>query len=198
VNEILKQRLVGALILVALGVVFWPIIFVEPGAPGDATPGRMPSQPEIDTTPIAAPDPSGWRASTEPYDDQAIGLEQETVAEMEIAEPAEETDASEPVAATSPPVRDAAPVSPALDDKGVPIAWSIQVATVSSAAKAGELRDSLLAMQEQAYIRKLERGDKDLYRVYVGPRFERAQLERVQSSIDKRFGVKSLIVRYLP
>ena len=25
-NDILKQRLVGALILVALGVVFWPII----------------------------------------------------------------------------------------------------------------------------------------------------------------------------
>ena len=45
-NDILKQRLVGALILVALGVVFWPIIFVEPGVkdtPGDSripAPGR--------------------------------------------------------------------------------------------------------------------------------------------------------------
>ena len=29
-NDILKQRLVGALILVALGVVFWPIIFLQP------------------------------------------------------------------------------------------------------------------------------------------------------------------------
>ncbi len=33
-NEVLKQRLIGALILVALGVVFWPIIFVEPGQQG--------------------------------------------------------------------------------------------------------------------------------------------------------------------
>ena len=60
------------------------------------------------------------------------------------------------------------------------------------------MRDQLLAMHEKAYIRKLERGDKDLYRVYVGPQFERAQLERMQAGIDSRFGVKSLLVRYLP
>lgn len=195
-NDILKQRLVGALILVALGVVFWPIIFVEPGAPGNNPQTPIPAAPAIDNSPLASPEPSGWRASTEPYDDEALGLEQQVDAERETPEP--EDDVGEPVVAPPPVARTAAPVAPALDDKGVPIAWSIQVATVSSAAKAGELRDSLLAMQEKAYIRKVERGDKDLYRVYVGPRFERAQLERAQAGIDKHFGVKSLIVRYLP
>ncbi|MDG2270665.1 MAG: hypothetical protein P8L39_00075, partial [Halioglobus sp.] len=29
-NDILQQRLVGALILVALGIIFWPIVFVQP------------------------------------------------------------------------------------------------------------------------------------------------------------------------
>ena len=91
-----------------------------------------------------------------------------------------------------------APEAPAMDANGVPLAWSLQVATVSSAAKAEALRQQLLAMQEKAYIRKVERGDRDLYRVFVGPKFERAQLERLQARVDARFGVQSLIVRYLP
>ena len=94
--------------------------------------------------------------------------------------------------------RTSAPEAPALDANGVPVAWSLQVATVSSAAKAEELRQQLLSMQEKAYVRKLERGDRDLYRVFVGPKFERAQMEQTRARVDARFGVESLIVRYLP
>lgn len=85
-----------------------------------------------------------------------------------------------------------------LDSNGVPVAWILQVASVSSAAKADELRASLLEIHEKAYVKKIERGEKDLFRVYIGPNFERAQLENIQAAIDTRFGVNSLIVRYLP
>ena len=64
-NDILKQRLVGALILVALGVVFWPIIFVEPGDQAVAEQRRIPPRPEVVTTAIEAPDLAGLRASPE-------------------------------------------------------------------------------------------------------------------------------------
>ena len=79
-----------------------------------------------------------------------------------------------------------------------PVVGKEKVASVSSASKADELRDGLLAMREKAYVKKLERGQKDLYRVYIGPNVERAQLEGIQAGIDKRFGVKSIIVRYVP
>lgn len=207
-NDILKQRLVGALILVALGVVFWPIIFVEPGAVGDPQHSRIPPRPEVDTTPIERPRQDGWRASTETYeeeetdsviDDATLVLEEPTESEdtQALSDKLSAT-ATATATAPAPAVRSSAPETPALDGNGVPIAWSIQVASVSSSAKAEALRDQLLAMHEKAYIRKLERGDKDLYRVYVGPQFERAQLERMQAGIDSRFGVKSLLVRYLP
>ena len=60
-NDILKQRLVGALILVALGVVFWPIIFVEPGERSTVGQVRIPPPPVIDTTPIESPGQEGLR-----------------------------------------------------------------------------------------------------------------------------------------
>jgi DedD protein len=85
-----------------------------------------------------------------------------------------------------------------LDSEGVPVAWILQVASVSSSGKANELRDRLLQMNFKAYVKKLERGDNDLYRVYIGPKFEQAQLQRMQAQIDSEFGVKSIVARYVP
>jgi DedD protein len=212
VNDILKQRLVGALILVALGVVFWPIIFVEPGdrvEPGQAS---TPPRPAVDTSPIEPPQPERWRVSTETYDEEVeqdpalddellAGAEASSAVVLEPEQGAEAVADAEPAPADPPAAvqaRTSAPEAPTLDANGVPVAWSLQVATVSSAAKAEELRQQLLSMQEKAYVRKLERGDKDLYRVFVGPKFERAQMEQTRARVDARFGVESLIVRYLP
>lgn len=207
-NDILKQRLVGALILVALGVVFWPIIFVEPGQRPGMEQGRIPPPPVIDTSPIELPEQGELRGSVE-WEPEGMQEEEETIVEEWTEEPASEpappqdsphTAAAplEPVPAEQGGSRELAPEKPVLDSKGVPLAWILQVATVSSRGKADELRDRLLGMQEKAYVKQVKRGDKDLYRVYIGPNFERAQLEKIQGGIDSRFGVKSMIVRYVP
>jgi len=207
VNDILKQRLVGALILLALGVVFWPIIFVEPEQRYAREENIIPPAPVIDSSPIEPPGAEGLRASPEwevadTGDDQVIDEDLDVMLDEPPDEPVAAEEGPEPEPTSVVPdirgARDQAPVQPALDSKGLPIAWILQVASVSSAAKADELRDRLLAMQEKAYVKKLERGQKDLYRVYIGPNVERAQLERIQGGIDKRFGVRSIIVRYVP
>jgi DedD protein len=80
----------------------------------------------------------------------------------------------------------------------VPVAWILQVASVSSREKANALRDTLLAADHKAYVKQIRSGDRTLYRVYIGPKFEKAQLERIKPSIDGAHGVSSLIVRYVP
>jgi DedD protein len=207
VNDILKQRLVGALILLALGVVFWPIIFVEPEERYTQEEIPIPPAPVIDTTPIEPPTAEGLRASAQwevvdAGDDQLIDedttatLEESTV---ELApDPVFVEAAPQLASADARGARTEPPVQPTLDSKGLPVAWILQVASVSSVSKADELRDGLLAMSEKAYVKKLEKGQKDLYRVYIGPNVERAQLEKIQAGIDKRFGVRSIIVRYVP
>ncbi|MEZ5502568.1 MAG: hypothetical protein R3E50_07825 [Halioglobus sp.] len=64
-NDILKQRLVGALITVALGVVFWPIIFVQPQDRKGMEQQAVPPPPTVSTTPVAAPEQEGLRGSPE-------------------------------------------------------------------------------------------------------------------------------------
>jgi len=223
VNDILKQRLVGALILVALGVVFWPIIFVEPGEQPAAERASIPPRPQVDTAPIEAPELAGLRrsppmaAQQEPEQGQGQEQvqkreqEQELVSVKPAAEPEQPSAVAEkapaaiaektPVAVApveQPRTRSQAPEKLAIDSDGVPVAWILQVASVSSADKAEQLRQRLLTMQQKAYVKKVDRGGKDLYRVYIGPKFERAKLEKIQSDVDAEFGVKSMIARYIP
>jgi DedD protein len=211
VNDILKQRLVGALILVALGVVFWPIIFVEPTEQVVSQPGRIPPRPEVDVTPIEPPDVAGLRPSPELalYRDDSQAPEPESEPEPEpeqaaaspaAAVPGPPADSHELVTQSTEPrlTRSEAPERPVIDSDGVPVAWILQVASVSSVTKAEELRDRLLAMQLKAYVKKVEHQEQDLYRVYIGPKFEKAKLDKVRAQVDAEFGVKSMITRYIP
>lgn len=202
-NEVLKQRLVGALILVALGVVFWPIIFVEPGERPGLEQVRIPPRPQVDTTPIEPPEQAGLRPSDTRQ--APVDVPAEVPAAVPAEKPVEPEAGSEPTpspgAARPAPVaatRTAPPEKPELDSDGVPIAWILQVASVSSESKAEELRQRLQALDHKAYVKKVTREGKSLYRVYVGPKFERARLETIQSDIDAEFGVKSLVMRYYP
>jgi DedD protein len=206
-NDILKQRLVGALILVALGVVFWPIIFVQPGdRPGVEQP-RIPPRPDVVTSPIEPPDQVGLRPARE-VEARSEAEEVAALIDSAGAEPAlvpEPVDVSgeptpQPVATPEPGqrTRQEPPEPLAMDSQGVPVAWILQVASVSSAEKAETLRQQLVERDRKAYTRKVTRNGRELYRVYIGPKFERARLEAMQDEIDREFGVKSLIVRYVP
>jgi DedD protein len=221
VNELLKQRLVGALILVALALIFWPIVFVGPEDKPTAQSRAIPEPPVVSTEAIEAPDDAGLRASPEltEYGDSQASVDPDAQGNVEVdgteyvvteleeeAEPVASASAAaapvavpDPAAATvAPVVRSESPQPLVTDSDGVPVAWTLQVATVSSAEKADALRRRLLEKGEKAYVTTISSGGKQLYRVGVGPKFERQELERIQASIDAEFGVKTMLVRYIP
>jgi len=218
VNNVLKQRLVGALILVALGVVFWPIIFVEPDTARQAPVVRMPPPPAIDTTPLSSPDRVGLSGSprasagddtenSEPNlpDGDALELATATDApadEQEAvtvdADPAPAIDPTPEPGAIAARAREERPAQPEIDDKGIPVAWTLQVVSVSRKDSAEETRQRLEGMGHKAYVKLAEVEGRKVYRVYVGPKFERARLDDIKADIDRQFGVKSMVRRYYP
>ncbi len=206
-NDILKQRLVGALILLALGVVFWPIIFVEPDWKKSAE-QTIPVPPQVSTDELASPDEAGLRGSAElaaTSDSQGVDPAQAIPPEGAPASNEEAiapTPAPTPVQPATMPVPDDArsesPQPLAMDSDGVPVAWTLQVATVSSAEKAENLRQQLLEMKQAVYVTTVRTGGRSLHRVCIGPKFERAALEKLQAGINAKFGVTSIIARYTP
>jgi DedD protein len=224
VDKLVKQRLVGALILVALAVVFWPIIFVSDEARSPEGLVTVPPPPPIDRTELREPDSAGLRrlgdaqAQTQIVRDVPFpgdGAEQDTGVSGEGADgdstPDEiavaEADAA--VVAALPPREDVVPVptldeardtlaEPALDEDGLPIAFSLQVATMADRERAEELRSALIDGGYKAYVKRLRRDDRVLYRVLVGPRFQRDELLPVKAAVDETWRVDSLIIRYVP
>lgn len=199
-DNILKQRLIGALILVALAVVFWPIIFVDPEQAVLPEKVDIPERPMIDRTPIAEPSPEGLREA-QPYAAREAEAEAENGVAEEFADKVEYQESSAPTppsAADNLKTRVQPPVKPQLDEQGVPIAWILQVASFRSEEKSEEARLKLLEMGYKAYVETVRKNGERLYRVYVGPKFEKARLEPIKSRVDTAFAVKSIIKRYVP
>lgn len=198
-DKLIQQRLVGALILVALSVVFWPIIFVADSKDGPDVTVEVPQAPPVDLTPLPEPDDVGLQRGK-----SAIAQREADAAERLLPE----TDAAKDRAAVlssdevlvKPSLAEARESlsAPAMDEDGLPIAYSLQVATLAELAGAETLRDELISSGYKAYLKRLRRNDRTLFRVLVGPKYQRSDLEKIKDAIDPAWKVDSMIIRYLP
>ncbi len=198
-DNLVKQRLVGALILLALAVVFWPIIFVPSAEQDDDTVTVIvPAPPPLDSTPLAEPDNLGLRQGTKPV------ARSDEIPDVTLPADDSEVDPA-PLPARAENVPDPSLeearetlTSPKMDKDGLPIAYSLQVATMADEERAEKLVQELVDAGYKGYIKRLRRSDRTLYRVLVGPKFARSELDPVKVAIDKRWRVESMIIRYLP
>lgn len=191
-NDILKQRLVGALILVALGVVFWPIIFLQPE---DKTASHSQSISPLSNVPmeVVSEGDLGALPGLAALSNNLGGGERAKTAPAVSSGAVPRSSDSNTIGA-----RANAPELLVMDSDGIPLAWTLQVVTVSSADKAEALRKQLLDMSQKAYIVEVRSNGKKLYRVCIGPKFERVELEALQASINAQFKVNSIVARYIP
>lgn len=213
VDKGLMQRIVGALVLVALAVIFVPMLFnredptdqFEVEAP--AMPAT-PAAPEVAVQPVEVPEPAH-----EPSEEYEI-IEEREVAEVQaptepireapaLAEPAEP---AAPVAQTPPPA--AAPAAPAaapapapapteqprLDANNLPVSWSVQLASLSSRENAEKLQQKLRSQGYNAYIRSVD----GMNRVFVGPLLERNEANRLRDQLQRQQKLDGFVVRFRP
>jgi DedD protein len=184
----LKQRMVGALVLLALAVIFLPMLLsredesqrVQVDAPAMPVAPEMPS---IELQPVAVPEPQ--LLPDEPVDADAV----QPLESIETA--AVETPAVAPVPAA--PV--APPATPSkLDANSLPISWSVQLASLSSGDGAQKLQKTLRTQGYNAYIRSVD----GMNRVFVGPLIERAEADRLRDQLNRQHKLNGFVVRFQP
>ncbi len=188
----LKQRIVGALVLLALAVIFLPMLLTREDelrqvvVDAPAMPDR-PAMPEVELEPVEVPEPVAEDAvpPVEPVPQSPV----QGLAESEGPE-AEEPVAKAPVAAT--PV-EKKPAS-GLDASKLPISWSVQLASLSSRAGAEKLQQTLRSGGYNAYIRSFD----GMNRVFVGPVIERAEADRLRDQLNRQQNLNGFVVRFQP
>lgn len=204
-TPIVKQRLVGAAVLLALAIVFWPIIFVQPTVDTPLRLSQAATPPEIDEAPLASPKSS--RADIESvYVAPAVDPEQQADADFATAladDNAAEVTLSEGISdlpnakEIDPAVtRNEPPEAVKLDTAGFVESWVLQVAAVKDRERALKLVAALKAKGYEAFTREVIRSKEALWRVQIGPKLERAKLVSIKARIDQSFGVNAAILRY--
>jgi DedD protein len=185
----LKQRIVGAIVLVALGVIFIPIILErdEPGISGSNIP-VMPKELERLSEremPVPPEQPEKPATTRQPVDEQTPADMAENAAVVESKDVSQST----PAKATTTP--DKTSKTPAR-------AWVVQVASFSDRKKALALRDRLRKSKYIAFVESLSTSNSTLYRVRVGPVVKRSEAEVLQKKIIKEFKLKDALVMAHP
>ncbi len=200
-NPILRQRLVGTLVLVALGVVFWPLIFVTPDQRDPISVQPMTDKPDIDRSPIAVPETYEVEVTEKLPEPVRIAEEEQIAADAETridAENIDLVDLPQRADLESALVPDAPSAGePLIDDEGLPVFWVLQVATVGSDARATELVEGLTDLGYTAFSTPYARVDEELFRVQIGPNAERRKLLLIKPEVDSVLGVDSQVLRYV-
>lgn len=177
----LKQRLIGATVLVALAVIFIPMLLQgSPEREPTAIPIAIPPQPAVDVPPPAAMTDSSPPAT-------AAFTPAAPVDTAQPQAPAEPEPVFSPVAAQEP----LATMPRAPSDLA---AWAVQVGSFSNEANAQKLRDSLRRKGYAAYTESIQNKGKTFYRVRVGPTTERRQAEQLQAALASKESLRGLVV----
>lgn len=197
-DEPLKQRLVGAAVLVLLAVIFIPMILDRPSEPEvriehPTLPAR--SEDEFSSRIVPLTEPKTPLASAE--------ARRQVVPESEPARPAAPAEPPKPVtAAARPPATEKksvpvpAPEPEAPKAESAPAAWAIQLGSFSSAENAVALRDKLKKMGYVAFIETARVDGKEITRVFVGPELARERAGELVKKLQAETDLKGMVVQY--
>jgi DedD protein len=222
-DEGAKRRLVGAAVLVALAVIFVPMLLNDKDDDGLGEPIVIPDAPDfdagftgpdgdvagdaatdalLDSTPaLPSPEPPTSALSQGPDGDS--GMAPLPVPEPSATAASQSRPEPESSARTSPDARPATPAprtsTAAVGPKPVPAgaaAWVIQVASLGSAAAAETLQNDLRGKGYPAFVEQARVNGKLYYRVRVGPETDRGRADSVAGRLQRETGNKPLVQSY--
>ncbi len=211
----LKQRLVGAAVLVALGVIFIPMLLSGPDpldelVVRDTVPDRpeqrrrelvpledppaRPDMPSIEAVPV-----DKKVAEVEPLVDESLppprlGTRGRPASPEELeGEPRITEEEPEPEAEPEP---EPEPEERAAAEADATHAWSVQVGSFSERGNAESLRQRLRDADFPAYVERTRRDDTTIYRVRVGPMASREAADELRHALHEQAGIRGMVMRH--
>lgn len=204
----LKQRLVGAFVILSLAVIFLPMLFDKPHREGSAAVEQVPPKPMRETVVISRPSKPEYvkreieseNAAAEqsklpqlvPVPPKAEVAEQ---AKVPVTSTAKDAASSEAVKAETAEVVASAPVKSSartVDTKVYNNVWMVQLGTFSKKENAYALRDKLRSIGIEGHTKPIKSGTA--VRVFAGPYVTKKEALRIKRKLDAEFKVDSLVV----
>lgn len=210
IEEKLKQRLVGATVLVGLGVIFIPMLLDNSGNSGTSESAiKAPSRPSDSFTSVPLAEKPAERAPPKLQEPPPLParVEPPRLEAVLPGEPAEEGVAPKEVLEVDPAQAGGGRASKAAQGVGKAPApppaakaekWAgthvVQLASFSSEGKAVALKTRLRKRGYNAFVERIPvRGGK-LFRVRIGPLSE-LKAKKLQATLEKDINLKGMVIR---
>jgi DedD protein len=198
-NQGAKQRIVGTVVLLALALIFLPIIFDGQGSYQAPVSSRIPVTPIISILPEpiqSRPVIVGNVETVESETATTVSLIEEVIEPVEestvanaIEEPTNDVEITESAAIFTREV-------PQLSDAGLPQGWVVRLGSFSDSENASNLVTRLQDAGYKAYSRTMRSDQGALTGVFVGPWLDRGQVNEYQQKLQEEFSLAGLVVRY--
>jgi DedD protein len=198
-NQSTKQRIVGTVVLLALALIFLPIIFDGQGSYQGTVISRIPDVPNIPVLempiqirPVVIANTDAINATNPATGDSGLAITVEAV--IQESTQADQNDDFEVTISTSEPVfiREA----PNLSATGLPEGWSVRLGSFSNSENATTLVQKLQDAGYKAYTRNIQSTEDVLIGVFVGPWIDRSRLDEYQQQLQEQFELAGIVVRY--
>lgn len=183
----LKERLIGAVVLVILGVIIIP--FFLKGSPPDSGVSQSVSLPPSSGTGAA---PQQYTLSLAPGSSTGSLAPAPAVSTAAPAPAAAPAQAQNPAPAPKPVVHSiarSAPAAAAPQGK-----WLVQAGSYGSEANAQKVAHNLEQHGYHASVSRFSKNGATYYRVRVGPYAERAAAEKAVPAVSRVYGGKAEVV----
>ncbi|MFT6388838.1 MAG: DedD protein [Cellvibrionaceae bacterium] len=219
-EENLKQRLVGAAVLVALAVIFLPALFDKDERTAINTTSLIPPAPVIDPVVVARPNKPETIKIPPAEELFQHGFVEEDIKSDDTDENKQADDTNLVSSTVKPEIKPAPkqkikptlkskpaategkpkPVvsKPTLSSSGVPVGWVVQAASFKSAQTAKNFNDKLIKADYKAYFKSVDTAKGKYFRVFTGPYIDEQQAIDTKRVIDKAYKVSSRVLRFNP
>lgn len=200
----LKQRLVGAFVIIVLVVIFLPMLLK--GNADDVSKATLASKPASGV--VAPPaEQSGAREEAAPPDAarqfsaRPVEPAPRKSRPVVVPEPAGEPLATEKPARTETKAPEAPREAPAKvessrETASIASGWVVQVGSFAKPVNALRLRDRLRSRGYSAFVHTVDGERGKMTRVLVGPQVERTQSERVAGKLKRGANLDGMVMRY--
>lgn len=175
-----RERLVGALVLVALVVLLVPALLKGPQQPQGAAPA-----PQLKSVEVTLDDGKRPAADDALVPEPAPPAARAPPAAADAAQRNTATPAPEPVVAVAPAVAGGDRPATTPREPGEQPAWAVQLGAFSTREKAEGLVADLRRRGYSAFVLQYRAGGQVLHRVRVGPEQDRARAVAIAERLRK-------------
>jgi DedD protein len=191
----LKERLVGAAVLVAIAVIFIPIVLNDSPVTESISGSNIPEKPETNFNSRIIPViENDEKALLNTIESRSVGSEenqnkneQDIVAEKVVSD---NDKIADDISAKKEAIEDEVKVDVGLS------AWIVQLGSFTDEDNAQSLNEKLRKAGYPAFVEPLKKNGKISYRVRVGPEIKRSEADLLLKNLKDKMNLDGIVVNY--